>query len=136
LCIEGLTVSTFSLDLDGRRAGMIRSAMGAVNSTALKAAPKDISVDCGAGMSRDFYAWVAGAFTQAAIRRNGGMDPIPATPGASRLEFSDALIAAVALPELDKSVKNPAVMAVKISPERIRYISSNTQSPVGPSFKP
>ncbi|MGD0359832.1 MAG: hypothetical protein ABSC93_03130 [Bryobacteraceae bacterium] len=129
-------MSTFNLDLNGRRAGMIRDIIGAFNGAAPEAAPTDISVDCGAGMSRDFYMWVASGFTEAAARASGAIEPVPATPGARRLEFTSALIAALALPPLDKSVKNPAMMTVKISPDILRSTSPDTSSRAGPSFKP
>jgi hypothetical protein len=129
-------MSTFNLDLNGRRAGMIRDVIGAFNGAALQAAPTDISVDCGAGMSRDFYVWVASGFTEAARRADGIINPVPTTPGAKRLEFTGALIAAVALPQLDKSLKNPAMMTVKISPDILRSTSLDPSSRVGPSFKP
>lgn len=129
-------MSTFNLDLNGRRAGMIRDVIGAFDGAARQAAPADISIDCGAGMSRDFYAWVGGGFTQAAVRAQGVMQPVSATPGARRFEFTQALIAAVALPKLDKSLKNPAVMTVKFSPDTLRSTSFDPGSRVGPSFKP
>ena len=110
---------------------MIRDVIGAFNGAALQAAPTDIKFDCGAGMSRDFYVWVASGFTEAARRADGIINPVPTTPGAKRLEFTGALIAAVALPQLDKSLKNPAMMTVKISPDILRSTSLDPRAASG-----
>ncbi|HVP62174.1 MAG TPA: phage tail protein [Myxococcaceae bacterium] len=132
----------FGLELDGSFAGWVQSTEGG-NAVADVVTEKvgadgfvkkhlagvkyeDITINCGAGMSKAFYQWIQDTLTLKATRKNGAV--IESDYNArelTRLEFSNALISEVDLPALDATSRATAKMTVKFSPEFIRSKKGN-----------
>lgn len=144
---------TYNLELSGRPAGgLLRFDAQTVH------AGGDMTLDCGPGMSREFYEWVATAFSRTIYRKDGAVYgsgsatgglgypagagarrlayTSPSAAGARRLEFARALVAEVVLPGLDKSAKERASMTVKLSPEDTVLTQSAASGAVRASSKP
>ncbi len=83
-------------------------------------------------MSAPFYGWLKSAFSQQTMRHDGVVAPF--SSGADRLEFRDALVKQVVLPELDRSVGHAAVMTVGIVHEGVQFTRS--RPPARPHPKP
>ena len=92
----------------------------------------DIALDCGTGMSRTFYDWVGSAFGGTTMRKTGAIIALDAkSKPKGRLDFNNALVASLSLPELDRSAKEGASMTVTISPEWTRYNRSSGAQDMG-----
>lgn len=139
---------TFVLELDGRLAGrffgldggmakadVIEEGVGSGLSGhkhlgAVKY--EHMLLTCGVGMSRAFYEWVGSAFGGASVRKSGAVIALDHTSKpAARLDFSEALVASLVLPGLDRSSRGGATMAVSISPERTSYQKSDKTLDLG-----
>ncbi len=82
---------------------------------------EDMVLECGTGMSRTFYDWVGSIATASQMRMSGAVITLDThSKPISRLEFYDALVASLELPELNKSRKD-AVMTVSIKPEITKF---------------
>ncbi len=85
---------------------------------------EDVSFKCGTGMSREFYNWIDTAikFTSNVDgRKNGAIVHFDYDYNElSRLTFHEALVTEFAMPALDASSKDPAMMTVKFKPEWTR----------------
>lgn len=132
----------FSLELNGQPAGPVLSVEGgdlSVHSptrgdpTSRRGIPvrssySDMRLECGMGMSRQFYDWVKTLFALNHQFRNGAVVASSAT-GSTRKEFVSALLARVALPELHKATRKPATMTATLSPENVEYRQSASGGP-------
>jgi hypothetical protein len=126
-----------ALELDGSFAGWLLSFEGGAavaDVVAEKLGPdriqkkhlgqvkyEDITIQCGAGMSKGFFEWIRASLGPQLARKNG------AIVGAdfrhrehSRLEFLGAIVSEVGLPAVDVSSREAAKMTVKLSPEVAR----------------
>jgi phage tail-like protein len=93
---------------------------------------QDMVLKCGTGMSRDFYEWLGGTFAGTPSRRTGaviGLDHNQAP--TARLDFRDALVISLSLPELDASSKDSAYLTVSISPESTFRSEPGTKAEMG-----
>ena len=80
---------------------------------------EDIVLFCGTGMSRSFYEWVGSPFNGQSMRKEGAIIALDQnSKPTARVEFHQALITSVDLPELDASAKDPAYLTVSIKPQR------------------
>ena len=80
---------------------------------------EDFTLQCGAGMSKAFYNWMKDSFDKGAIRKNGSIvsaDFDYKEKKSARL--SNAFITEVTIPALDATAKDPAYLAVSMSPRR------------------
>src|SRR5262249_11109419 len=139
------TAGHFALELDGVAAGWLHSAEGghatagaaieAAGSARTASAPmaaakgkhlagvkyEDITVSCGAGMSRNFYEWVKDSLDHKHVRKDGAIHSCDYdAKAASTLEFAHGLITEVGFPALDAASKDAARMTIRISPEVAR----------------
>jgi T4-like virus tail tube protein gp19 len=132
----------YLLELDGRAAGKFFAFSGGairadvVQTSAPAFAPRkhiasvrfgDMTLTCGTGMSHEFYDWIGSGFGGASSRKTGAIVALD-QPGGRRLEFSNALVSSLVLPELDRSSNKTAVMSVNLSPEFTRSVEQ-TGSP-------
>jgi phage tail-like protein len=132
----------YGLELDGVRAGSIRSATGGSASSDVVeekvgadhvvkkhlAGVKydDIVVDCGTAMSKSFYSWISDTFDFKSARKDGSVVTTDYNLNeVSRLNFFHALIREVAFPALDASSKDAAKLTVKFAPEYTRFVKAS-----------
>ena len=137
----------YAVELDGIEAGWVASAQGGHATSDVvqeKLGPdhiikkhlagvkyEDITVNCGAGMSKGFYGWIKDSFDHKSSRKNGAIVTADYNyKEHSRLTFTNALITEVGFPALDASSKDAATMTIKFAPEYTRQ----TFAPDGPSI--
>jgi phage tail-like protein len=79
---------------------------------------EDITINCGAGMSKGFYEWLKSSFDRQHKRMDGAIHTCDYDGNiVSTLEFHQALISEMGFPALDAASKDAAKMTVKIAPE-------------------
>jgi hypothetical protein len=127
----------YLLELDGKPAGRFFGfSGGAVEADVVtervavgNISPKHISnpriqdmvLRCGTGMSRAFYDWIGKSFGGSPERKGGAIVLLnQKQQEAGRLEFKDAIVKSLSLPELNKGSNAEAVLTVSISPEFTR----------------
>jgi len=101
---------------------------------------EDVSFKCGTGMSREFYNWIDTAikFTSNVDgRKNGAIVHFDYDYNElSRLTFHEALVTEFAMPALDASSKDPAMMTVKFKPEWTRKTFGGGGKKTSSNLKP
>lgn len=126
-------LQNYLLELDGKPAGRFfdfAGGMAKAEVTSTSSGNKinkhissirfqDMVVTCGTGMSRSFYEWVGTSFGGAISRQTGAVlaldyNQVP----TARLDFRDALVTSLVLPELERGANSEAYLTVKISPEQ------------------
>jgi phage tail-like protein len=129
---------SFGIELDGLSAGWVQSAEGGhatgdvvtekigpdrvVHKHLAGVKYEDITVNCGAGMSKGFFEWIKASFDLKASRQNGAVVMTsPSGQAESRLEFYNSLITEVGFPALDASSKEACALTIKFAPEFTRY---------------
>jgi len=134
--------SRFGLELDGKSAGWINSAEGgdATADVVLEKAGadhiqhkhlagvkyEDITVNCGTGMSKNFYDWIKASFDKQFIRKNGAIVTYDYNgKPSSRLEWFNALITEIGFPALDAGTKDPGKMTIRIKPSQTRMVTGS-----------
>ncbi len=81
----------------------------------------EVTMMCGTGMSRDFYAWVADSFTRyvyhdaSIITMGSGSDP--RSNRTQRLALKNAQVTEIGFPALDAASKDPATLSIKFQAE-------------------
>ena len=127
----------YGLEIEGRPAGWLSSAEGG-HDTSEKVNQKqisdpqfeDLSVKCGAGMSSEFYQWLADTCANKHTRKSGAIVAADFNyREMTRLTFKDALITEVGLPALDAASKDTAKMTIKFAPEYTRFAASSGGGP-------
>ena len=129
----------FRLELEGMSVGMLETANGGGVSADViseKAGPdrivhkhltgvkyEDITVTCGSGMWKGFYAWTGRhARSQLFSQERGHRRGRPSwTASTERMNFYNALVSEVTFPGLDAGSKGAAFLTVKISPENTQW---------------
>ena len=143
----------FYLDLDRAPAGWLLTSEGGQASTesvnerlagghpvrkhAGNVKVDDISITCGAAMSKPFYEWLAKSLAYDYTRKDGAIVTCDYDyQELARLDFAEALIAEVGLPALDASSKEPGKFNLKIATEytEMKYSQGNAtyQAPIFP----
>ena len=129
--------SRFAIDLDGVFGGWLSAVEGGSATADVvveKIGPdniqrkhlgnvkyEDISLECGAAMSKNFYEWISQSFNYKHARRNGAIVTTDANlREVSRLSFYDALLTEIGFPACDAASKDAAKMTVKLSTEYTR----------------
>lgn len=124
----------YGLDIGGVMAGWVWSAEGGHATSDVvseKLGPdhtirkhlagvkyEDISIQCGTGMSRNFYEWLNASFKHDYQRKDGAIIAADYNyKEHSRLTFYRGLITEVGFPALDAASKDACKVSVKISPE-------------------
>jgi tail tube protein gp19 len=127
-----------ALELDGAQASWVVSAQGgeaAADVVEETPAPSpiarrhigpvrysDVELECGAGMSPQFYDWISETLSGNFARKNCAIVVTDYNSRElSRLTLSNALIAEVGFPALDGASKDPATMMVKLAPQATAY---------------
>jgi hypothetical protein len=135
--------AAYFLEIDGQNVGQLDSFQGGslIGSIVTQAQAdnivhkhlagvkyEDISVTCGAGLTKPMYQWIKTSFDHSFSPKNG------AIVGADlngrevfRLQFYNGLITEVGLPALDASSKDAAKMSIKITPEYTRLVQPSGQ---------
>lgn len=145
--VRSFAAGNFFLNLDGAKAGFLRSAEGGgATSDVVVEQPgtdgfsrkhianvkfEDIAMQIGFGMSRTVYDWIAASWTRSFQRKDGSI-----VAGDFRMRtlnerrFFDALITEVTIPACDGESKDAAYLTLKIAPER------TTLAKGGPALTP
>lgn len=135
---RGYAAGKFYLELDGENAGWIFSAEGGQATADVvteKLGPdmvarkhiagvkyEDISITCGAGMSKGFFQWIKSSLDQKFERKSGAIVAADYNYNTMTvLKFSNALISEIGFPALDASSKEAAKLTLKFSPEFTEY---------------
>lgn len=146
------TAGKYLLELDGAPAGWLISADGGnpvsevagglpgVDSLAAKhiggVKYEDITLTCGAGMSKAFYQWIQHSFDGKALRKSGSIIVVDYQLQVTRtVTFHDALITELGLPALDAASKDAAKMTIKFKPETISQTVNTTPVPLPANLK-
>lgn len=150
---QAYTAGKFAMELDGQVAGWIESVTGghALADTVVTEAEKvgqmqskhiagvkyeDVTINCGAGMSRSFYDWIKASFDKQRFRKNGAVVACDYNYKVhSRMEFFNALITEIGFPACDAGSKDPAKMTIKFAPESTRMTLANAGSAYQGSLK-
>lgn len=128
-------VARYILVLDGAVAGELADVQGGgavgnvvTDPAAGAAAPRkhlngvtyeDITLTCGAGMTRRFYAWLADSIAGKHTRQDGAIHTCDYDGNiVSTLDFFHGLISEVGFPALDAGSKDEATMTLKFTPEK------------------
>lgn len=135
---RGFTAGKFSLQLDGAHVGWIQSFEGG-QATADVVTEKvndgtvahkhlagvkyeDITISCGAGMSKAFYEWIKASFDHKHERKDGAIVAADYNFNTMTiLSFSQALISEIGFPACDAGSKDAAKMTLKFSPALTQY---------------
>src|SRR5688572_5884613 len=132
------TGGKFLLELDGQHAGWLYSIEGGqatsdvvneklgtdgvIRKHIAGVKYEDISIQCGAEMSKHFYDWIKSSFDHKATRKNGAVIAADYNFNTMTvLKFSNALISEIGFPALDAASKEAAKMTLKFSPEFTEY---------------
>jgi hypothetical protein len=132
----------FALELDGVQAGFLDAANGGeaygdvveeavgpdlvVRKQLAAVQYSDIAIECGAGMGKEVYSWIADMLNRKATSKSGAIFALDyAYTARWRLAFSNALLTEVAFPALDGASKDPAHLAVKMTPENTQRSSGS-----------
>ncbi len=130
------TAGKFALEIDGQFAGWIESVEGghATSDSGVEAGRagleqkrglgakyENIRVNCGTGMSRNFYEWIQASLEGRSSRKSGAVIACDYDfKEKSRMVWSNALITEVGFPACDAASKDAAKMSVTFLPETIR----------------
>ena len=129
----------FLLELDGVPAGrVLESHGGALATNEIKSPPvlirrtlpnpaefTNIVLACGPGMSRLFYDWVGSTFLKLSNPKNGAVITLgPNSKPTGRLEFSNAWVTSLIVPELNKSENKQAALIISLKPTRTSFNKS------------
>ena len=81
---------------------------------------EDFTVQAGSGMGKGFYTWIQDSFDKGYVRKSGAIIAGDFNYNEkSRQSLSNAIISSVTFPALDGASKDPAYLAVNISPESV-----------------
>lgn len=147
---RGYAGANFALELAGQAAGWLKNASGGTahaevitETTGQKHLGAvhydDLVLNGGAGMSKDFYTWVAEAsnMTGGAQRKDGALLSCDFDGKVmSRLEWTMGLIKAISFPAFDAASKDPAFLTIKITPEQTRRHAGNGSRAASPLSRP
>ena len=135
------SVENFALDLDGMNVGFVKSVAGGTASADVVVEKlgtdgiahkhiggvkyEDITLTCGAGMSKNFFDWLTDTFDRKPSFKDGAIVSADANPvERERLGFYHGLLSEIGFPGgLDAASKDAALLTVKISPEYTRRVA-------------
>lgn len=123
-----------ALELDGIMAGWLHSAEGghATSDVVVEKVGsdgvarkhlagvkyEDITVSCGAGMSKAFFQWIQDSLDHKHTRKDGSIKAVDYNFNVRAVqEFTQAIISEVTFPALDAGSKDAAKLTLKFSPE-------------------
>lgn len=93
---------------------------------------QDMELACGTGMSRGFYEWLGNSLSGSHSRQTGAVIALDNKQApTARLEFREALVKSLVLPELEKSANKEAFMTVSISPEMTQLSKPDAKVELG-----
>ena len=116
--LEGKPAGRFFDFSGGTVRGEVVEEIGGSNKHIGSPRFQDMELTCGTGMSKAFYEWLGSGFSGSTLRKNGAIVLLDQKQKATaRLEFSDAFVSSVVLPQLQRSANKQAFLKVSISPE-------------------
>jgi phage tail-like protein len=141
---RSFTASRFGVELDGSAAGFVSSmsggvafadvvnekvgADGIVHKHLGAVRYEDITLECGTGMSSQFYQWIKSSLDGKIDRRDGAIVAVDSSnTEQSRTNFFHGLISEIGFPALDAASKDAAKMTLKVSPEFTRSAAPGGQ---------
>jgi phage tail-like protein len=134
---RGFTAGRYSMDLAGVTAGWLQSVEGGGATSDVvseKLGPdhivhkhlagvkyEDITVNCGAGMAKNFYEWIKASFDHKHMRKDGSIHSCDYDGNIkSTLDFFHALITEIGFPACDAASKDAAKLVTKFAIEHSR----------------
>ncbi len=141
---RGLVGGKTAIELNGKQAGWVFNALGGTATAEVVSEPTgadrvthkhvtnvkydDIAVNCGAGMSREFYGLVKAGVEGTSGRFSGAIVVADYDyKESSRITFANALVTEIAFPALDASSKEAGRMLVTFSPQYTRLVAGSGQ---------
>jgi hypothetical protein len=130
---QGHGAGKYALELEGKHAGWLESVTGtsgraSVTSlgTGMSREPhvltdplgKELTLTCGAGMSREFFQWIHDSSMRAYLPHNGAVVAADFhNKEINRQAFASAFISEIGFPACDAASKDAAKMTIKLIPE-------------------
>ncbi len=141
---RGLVGGKTAIELNGKQAGWVFNALGGTATAEVVSEPTgadrvthkhvtnvkydDIAVNCGAGMSREFYGLVKAGVEGTSGRFSGAIVVADYDyKESSRITFANALVTEITSPALDASSKEAGRMLVTFSPQYTRLVAGSGQ---------
>jgi hypothetical protein len=111
------------------------SARGAAPKKHLGAVSyEDITLEVGLSLERSLYDWISASWTGTAQQKSGAIVSYDANLEAqSSREFVNALITETTIPTLSAASKEPGVLTLKLSPERMQAGNASGKIASAPS---
>ena len=141
---RGYSAAHFTLELDGFKAGILKSIEGGAVHTEVmtynvnggpapfvryrqlgKAKFDDIKISAGMSVSEQFFKWITDFFSGNPSRKNGSIVAADFYyKERARRDFTNALIKEFTFPKLDATDKGPAYMTVTLAVEGITFATT------------
>jgi len=138
------TAGHFALELDGVNSGLVQSVEGGYATSDVAGDdndPKrhhpgdDITLSGGIGLGKSMYDWIKSSMDQKHTRKDGAIIAADYNyKELSRLNFYNGLITEIGFPALDAASKDAAKMTIKISPEQVKQVKSDSAKKTPDSF--
>jgi tail tube protein gp19 len=121
LSLDGSSEFDFLRSADGGAAEgeviAVKDAGGGIRKHIAGVKYEDITMTCGAALSKAFYEWISSTVANKPVPKSGAIIAADYDfTEIGRLTFKDALITEVSFPALDGASKEPCFMTVKIQP--------------------
>jgi hypothetical protein len=130
------TAGRFALELDGVDCGWMVGLDGGDRDLAVVLDPvgsdgiqrkhvgnvkyEDLTLQVGSAMAKPMYDWIKASFDKGYVRKNGAIIAADYNYKEKRhTEMSQAFISSVTIPHLDGASKDPAYLAVSLSPTKL-----------------
>jgi hypothetical protein len=146
----GYASGSFLLNLDGVKAGFVKSMEGGAVSAEVVGQPvgpdyfvkkhlgqpkyEDFSLQIGLSLAKSVYDWITASWKGNYQRKDGSLVAADFNLNAeSEREFFHALITETTIPACDASSKDPVSLTLKFRPEYTRYkkASGKVSAPIG-----
>ena len=134
---RGYTAGRYAIDIGGVTAGWCMSAEGGTATSDVvteKLGPDhiahkhlagvkydDITINCNAGMAKNFFEWLKASFDYKHVRKDGAIHSCNYDNEIMEtMDFFHALITEIGFPACDAASKDAAKLVVKMAPETTR----------------
>ncbi len=142
--VRSYVAGNFALNLDGAKAGFVRSVEGGAISADVVNEPdtakkhignvkyEEISFKAGFSQGKPMLDWISDTFDKKHIRKNGSIVAGDFNyKTLTTMAFTEALITEVTIPACDGASKDPAYMSIKIAPDVLNVKDGGGKQDVG-----
>jgi len=125
LVLDGVTVGVLNSAKGGNAyADVLTEVLGADGVAHKHIGPpkyEDITLVAGLGVDKSFWDWIGASLNYKHVRKNGSVEPAEFDAVEMQtLEFYDALVTEMSIPDSDAESKNVQKMTIKVRPEYTR----------------